>query len=895
MALQDAKAAKILVNDDVIIDVTYTTATEEAVFDGRTFLGADGRVVTGTLQIPLSYMANGGIAYIEKGCSTMHRNNSINVIEQNDTDFPCITEASLDNFDSFSYAEFNRKPVLGEYFLVHTLDKDLHIVSFLGQVTSLDDEDQTFEYAIVFMNNDAEAEALQVIYSDADTSGATTSDTKRPGNNGAVDFSDKTASDLIQSFLSSTVLTFNARVFNRAPRANEYFSFVAKTKDAQLLSIFAQITEVPLSAGTTYKYKILALPDIPIGFVGVGEHAEIFNDYINNTAAGNYSHAEGYQTTASGTGAHAEGYQTTALKDGAHAEGYSTTAEGTVAHAEGYGTGALGAYSHVEGYSTATISTATAAHAEGEETQAQAPRAHAEGYHSIAAGEASHAEGYMTSTNASAAHSEGLGTQARGEAQHVQGKFNIVDNTSAHIVGNGENINDRSNAHTLDWSGNAWFAGDVYVGCTATTNTNKDDGSKKLATEEIAQQKADTALADAKAYTDETKNALLGTEELVGTYDTLKEIGAWIANSGVDATELTSAIAGEAAAREAADGNLSQQLTTMEAAIAGHTQSISDLSSGLEGLGNVLEDNYYSKSEIDQKLQDLPSSGGGGNTPITIDTDFSFESQNPVTNKTITSTLSLLKTPVYTFDSVSHIYNYLGNMDAVNDIFDKNTIIRVKYNQQTYYCIVVSKNEGWQETDYVPTNMDVLFGDMEGSFFAPGTITCFETLGYKGYEAYWRIAVLPQTNEYYTPDIIDEKIAECAKYLDLNNYVTASDVEQICKEELVGHGVEYQVKGNTRSATPLITEEGKYYWLRQISTGQDLCGLWWPDKDISSLADITFSEMEFVCANGVGFLGYRYRASNAENWTYGKTSVPSGTAIMLGPGTIVQITPVALI
>jgi hypothetical protein len=49
MALQDAKAAKILVNDDVIIDVTYTTATEEAVFDGRTFLGADGRVVTGTL------------------------------------------------------------------------------------------------------------------------------------------------------------------------------------------------------------------------------------------------------------------------------------------------------------------------------------------------------------------------------------------------------------------------------------------------------------------------------------------------------------------------------------------------------------------------------------------------------------------------------------------------------------------------------------------------------------------------------------------------------------------------------------------------------------------------------------------------------------------------------
>ena len=34
----------------------------------------------------------------------------------------------------------------------------------------------------------------------------------------------------------------------------------------------------------------------------------------------------------------------------------------------------------------------------------------------------------------------------------------------AHIVGNGTGENDRSNAHTLDWEGNAWFAGDVYVG-----------------------------------------------------------------------------------------------------------------------------------------------------------------------------------------------------------------------------------------------------------------------------------------------------------------------------------------------------------------------------------------------------------------------------------------------
>lgn len=34
-------------------------------------------------------------------------------------------------------------------------------------------------------------------------------------------------------------------------------------------------------------------------------------------------------------------------------------------------------------------------------------------------------------------------------------------NTYAHIVGNGTSDTARSNAHTLDWSGNAWYAGSV--------------------------------------------------------------------------------------------------------------------------------------------------------------------------------------------------------------------------------------------------------------------------------------------------------------------------------------------------------------------------------------------------------------------------------------------------
>ena len=102
-------------------------------------------------------------------------------------------------------------------------------------------------------------------------------------------------------------------------------------------------------------------------------------------------------------------------------------------------------------------------------------------------GQSAFAEGYRTKASGSGAHAEGRLTIANHAAQHVQGECNIEDDSTAaatkrgnyaHIVGNGTSESARSNAHTLDWSGNAWFAGDVYVG--STSGTNKDDGSKKL-------------------------------------------------------------------------------------------------------------------------------------------------------------------------------------------------------------------------------------------------------------------------------------------------------------------------------------------------------------------------------------------------------------------------------
>ena len=125
--------------------------------------------------------------------------------------------------------------------------------------------------------------------------------------------------------------------------------------------------------------------------------------------------------------------------------------------------------------------------AEGKNTIASGNKSHAEGVNTKALGDYSHTEGLSTTASGDYSHAEGIGTIAQGASQHVQGKNNIADTTSAHIVGNGGSYSNKSNAHTLDWSGNAWFAGDVYTG--STSGTNKDEGSKILATKEYVDSK----------------------------------------------------------------------------------------------------------------------------------------------------------------------------------------------------------------------------------------------------------------------------------------------------------------------------------------------------------------------------------------------------------------------
>ena len=122
---------------------------------------------------------------------------------------------------------------------------------------------------------------------------------------------------------------------------------------------------------------------------------------------------------------------------------------GAVATAEGRETIASGSYSHAEG--NYTEATGLCAHSEGQTTKAS--------------GNMSHAQGESTEAKGKRSHAEGDHTVASGENQHVQGKYNVEDEDGvyAHIVGNGD-WKTRSNAHTIDWNGNAWFAGDIFVG-----------------------------------------------------------------------------------------------------------------------------------------------------------------------------------------------------------------------------------------------------------------------------------------------------------------------------------------------------------------------------------------------------------------------------------------------
>ncbi len=263
--------------------------------------------------------------------------------------------------------------------------------------------------------------------------------------------------------------------------------------------------------------------------VSAADHVEGYQCLTANSQPGN--HAEGYQTQATGGAAHSEGNLTVASGAQSHAEGSSSKATGGDSHAEGYSTTASGINAHTEGKET--TASGWTSHAEGEGSVASGSKAHAEGTLTTASGHQSHAEGCSTVASGNNSHAEGGNTIANGEFSHVVGFSNIADSydnwdewiadtsyeigdkvkrtttsnnvtyvngyickitnsdstfTSANwtavngqmnfaeIVGNGT-CDIRSNARALDWDGNEYLAGDIYI--HAASNST---GGTKVAT-----------------------------------------------------------------------------------------------------------------------------------------------------------------------------------------------------------------------------------------------------------------------------------------------------------------------------------------------------------------------------------------------------------------------------
>ena len=216
-----------------------------------------------------------------------------------------------------------------------------------------------------------------------------------------------------------------------------------------------------------------------------------------NTVVGASSFAEGNSTAASGMFSHAEGRLTTAVGTGSHAEGIYTVASGTGSHAEGgyYTFSALKSVISLTGTANSTTYTSSfvdmpvGAWISNNMISAQVisiDKINSTITLDRSINPTEDLDGRVSMICSGAfgdySHSEGICTTAYSEGGHSQGRWNVYDEARqyAHIVGNGSEYH-WSNAHTIDWDGNAWFSGDVYVG--STSGTNKDEGSVKLATE----------------------------------------------------------------------------------------------------------------------------------------------------------------------------------------------------------------------------------------------------------------------------------------------------------------------------------------------------------------------------------------------------------------------------
>lgn len=256
------------------------------------------------------------------------------------------------------------------------------------------------------------------------------------------------------------------------------------------------------------------------------------------------------------------------------------------------------------------------------------------GYDVEASGDCSHAEGNCTTASGENSHAEGASTIASSQNQHVQGKYNIEDlnGTYAHIVGNGED-GKNSNAHTLDWQGNAWYAGKLSQEGTPTED--KDLVTKKYVDDNILLEQLPILRMD------ETNKRIYVNCNNMGTYKKYfvpnkyaNVYGFSFIYTNEDSSETEIALVGGAMTRD--DFILCTRNTdTSFILILGgtnryiYTKSTKTLEKGLYGylkIGNTQEyaptENYNpaTKKYVDDKVTSLPqlSFNEAGELVVTI-------------------------------------------------------------------------------------------------------------------------------------------------------------------------------------------------------------------------------------------------------------------------------------
>lgn len=242
-------------------------------------------------------------------------------------------------------------------------------------------------------------------------------------------------------------------------------------------------------------------------------------------ASGRSSHAEGQSTQAAGWVAHAEGLQTYAYGGASHAEGsHANGAEANTINGVVYPYGAIGYASHTEGEST--IATGKNSHAEGRDTVALGANSHVGGQFNVpdnwngwnewVANTEYEVGDKVKKTGISSVTAYSCKT-ANSDEEFTESHWTVIDEklNYVEIIGNGTNTSNRSNARALDWNGNEYLKGNLYVGCDA----DSINGSK-VATEAFI-----TARVPAPPVADGTYNLQVSVSSGTATY-------SWVAAPG---------------------------------------------------------------------------------------------------------------------------------------------------------------------------------------------------------------------------------------------------------------------------------------------------------------------------------------------------------------------------